>query len=363
MSESPGTLIGLSNVLTASKARPPAGADPDADAGLRDRLHVRSLRALEGREAFIHDAVIHGHRVRLYTNSHHLADFWRDHWPTEAEWLRAAGRAVLHAPVLTVYAIIHESEESEAAYVSGSGGEVYLFNTSFYGALRAATLDALARNRHFAGIRLVHGGMVEIGDRGVALNYPVEVIHPTPVWGLMENPGTRFLAEGWFAVEGDGQACALEKQLYVRTSLVASYPKYEPLLRLSKFENVPDPTPALIDRGMAAAQPVVEYAAQHPSRAAFAHLPPEKAREIAIRLTASDDSRVLVAPAALFGKSRIAAGPVTPAVAFALRAGRGETLRPAPVEPFTCAGYELHVGSVAGPPLEVARLIARTAAP
>ena len=85
MSESPGVLLGLSNVLTKARVRVPAGPDLDAQPALRERLHTLARRALEGRESFIEDAVLHGRRVRLFTNSHHLADFWRDNFPGEGE--------------------------------------------------------------------------------------------------------------------------------------------------------------------------------------------------------------------------------------------------------------------------------------
>ena len=77
MSETPGTLIGTSNVMTRTRTRVPQGLDPDTNASLRERLRAHASRAIEGRESFIHDAVVLGRRIRLFSNSHHLADFWR----------------------------------------------------------------------------------------------------------------------------------------------------------------------------------------------------------------------------------------------------------------------------------------------
>ncbi len=323
MSESFGALIGLSNVLTRSRSRSPAGPDLDADPGLRERLHAEATRALEGSEAFIHDAVVHGRRVRLFTNSHHLADFWRDNWPTEAEWLGTTGLGVPRPPALTVYAMIRVPAQPEASYASERRGEVFLFNTSWYGDLRACALEALDRRLAAEGEGLLHGSAVELEGRGLVLLYPKEVIHPTPVWGLMELPSSRFVAEGWLLRDATGRVRAVEKGIYVRASVAAAYPERAAALLRGKFENVPD--------GAAG------------------------------RLTLSDDARALVAPAALFGKERVTAGPLAPAAAFALRAGGGEAVRPASVPPFDGEGYELCVGAVPGHPREVARLIARTA--
>ena len=63
MSESPGTLIGLSNVATKTRARVSMGIDPDSNAALLERLRTHAARAIEGRESFIHDAVLAGRRA------------------------------------------------------------------------------------------------------------------------------------------------------------------------------------------------------------------------------------------------------------------------------------------------------------
>jgi len=137
MSESPGTLIGLSNVATKTRARVSMGLDPDSNAALLERLRTHAARAIEGRESFIHDAVVLGKRIRLFSNSHHLADFWRDNFPTEGEWKEATGQSVPREPALVVHAMINVAAEPEASYVSLARQEVFLFNTSYYGDLRA----------------------------------------------------------------------------------------------------------------------------------------------------------------------------------------------------------------------------------
>jgi len=321
VSEAPGAPIGRSNVLTLARSRVPAGPDPDADPALRDRLRTLAARALEGMEAFIHDAAVHDCRVRLFTNSPHLGDFWRDAWPAEAEWRRAAGRAVPPEPALTVFAAIGVPGEPGVSYASAAHREVFLFNTSWYGDLRASAMSALDRLLAPEGIRLLHGAAGELDGKGFVMLYPKEVIHPTPIWGLMELAGARFLADGWMRVDAAGRVSAVEKSLYVRTSTVASYPDLAAGMRSAKFENVPDG-------------------------------PGE-------RLAASDDARALVAPAALLGGERAATGPLAPAAAFDLRAGPGEPLEPAAVPPFSCPGHVLRPGAVPGHPREAARALAR----
>jgi len=358
MSETAGTLIGQSNVLTRLRARVAPGPDPDADASLLERLRTLAARAVEGRESFIHDAVVLGKRVRLFSNSHHLADFWRENFWTEHEWRAAAGQAVPREPALVVHAAINVPGEPEASYVSLNRQEAFLFNTSYYGDLRATAMEALGRLIGKAGF-VLHAAAVEVNGRGLALVYPREVIHPTPTWGLMEIQGSSFVADGWVALEPAGRLHALEKALYVRTSVLSSYPEYAAKILFAKFENVPDVTPEQTDARAAQAEALDAAARRNDPRHSLRGLPPERSRLQLLRLVASSDARAMVPAEALFGKARVRR-VTTAAAAFALRAGGEEPVQPAAVEPFPCPGYEVAVGAVPGHPRELAKLIAAT---
>jgi hypothetical protein len=358
MSESAGTLLGVSNVLTRARTRVAPGLDPDANPALLERLRTRAARAIEGRESYIHDAVVLGKRIRLFSNSHHLADFWRENWFTEGEWKESTGQSVPREPSLVVRAMINVPDEPEGSYISVGRQEVYLFNTSWYGDLRASTMEALGRLIGKAGF-ILHAAAVEINGRGLALVYPKEVIHPTPMWGLMEMQGSKFVADGWLALEPSGRVHAIEKSLYFRTSVLLSYPQFAARVLFSKFENVPDLTPAIEDSKAAAAEGLDEAARSLDPQNGLRGLPPERTRPQLLRLVASSDSRAIVPAATLFGKARILRSAIA-ATAFALKAGAGEAVHPAAVEPFPCPGYEICVGAVPGHPREVSRLIAAT---
>lgn len=357
MSEKPGTLIGLSNVMTGAVSRVAAGPDPDASAGLCDRLRTHARRALEGRESFIQDAVILGRRVRLFSNSHHLADFWTDNWPGEGEWKAATGLPVPRDPALTVHAMIGVAPEPAASYFSASCCEVFLFNSSYYADLRACTMEALGRILAAEG-RLLHAGAVEAGGRTLLLLYPKELLHPTPVWGLLDPPGSRLLAEGWVYRDAAGRIHAIERHLYVRASFVENYPEHAARLLRSKFENVPDAGPAEADARAADVQAVLEAALRNDPKQLLRTLPPDRQRDLVLRLLLSRDARGMVDPAALLGKSRLTRGPATPAAVFSLKAKDGEPIRPATLELFSGPCYEVHAGGFAGRPRELARLIA-----
>ena len=346
-SESPGVLVGLSNVLTSRTDRASRGGEPEAEK--RDLLRTLARRALEGRESFIHDAALAGRRVRLFSNSHHLCDFFRDNFPSPAEAKAATGKDVPRDPAVTIWAVKDVEGVPQGSCLSGA--EAFLFNTSWYGDLRALAMEALARTLAMEG-HVLHAGAAEVDGKGLVWRYPKEIIHPTPTWGLLELPGSRLVADGWIVADADGRIHALEKQLYVRTSLVASYPALLAKVLRAKFENVP--------AAAVPAQTVLEEARRHDSQRALAGLPSERALEIAGRLIASADARMMVDPAALYGRARVAA-TVTADAAFALRAAAGAPLQAAAVEPFPCPGWTVNVGAVPGHPREVARLLARPA--
>jgi hypothetical protein len=340
--ESPGVLIGLSNVLTARRDRVPRGGEPDA--AHRQRLLTKARRALEGREAYVNDAVLLGRRVRLFSNSHHLADFWRDLFPIETEWRAATGRDVPREPALTVHAVVGVEDEPQASYRCGA--DLFLFNTSYFQDLRAGVLEALASPD------LVHGGAVEIHGRGLAWTYPKEVIHPTPTWGLMETPGAKLVTDGWLLRE-DGRVVAVERRLYVRCSIVAAFPALAHRLVRAKFENVPSPTAAQADALARGARETLDGALRADPRGALASWPEAKALDFALRLIADPDARALVDGADLYGKARLTASAKVSA-AFELRAGEGAET-PGAVGPFAAPGWVFPAG---GDPRALARRMA-----
>lgn len=361
--ETPGVRIGLSNILTRTRGRVPRGPDPASDASLRDRLRTHARRALEGREAYIHDAVLFDRRVRLFTNSFHLADFWKENFFSEAEWRARVGTPPERGRTdLTVHAMIDVAEEPEASYLSPSLGEVYLFNTSWYGDLRSSTLEALDA-KLAPGARLFHGGAVVRETRTAAFLYPREVIHPTPVWGLLEEfPEARLAAEGWFAADARGRLHPIEKGLYLRAGLLEHYPRYAGRVLSAKFENVSDPDPAAAQAARAKARAVADAARAADPGGPLREMPAERIQEILLRLLASPDARMMVGAEAFVGKTRVKRGALAPTTVFRLEAaGNGDPFRPARVEPFACPAYEVRWGALPADPREAARRLAERA--
>jgi hypothetical protein len=356
MNESIGTLIGVSNIVTRSKTRAAAGPALDGQPALRERVRSRALRALEGAQAYVEDALIHGRRVRLFTNSHHLADFWKENFLREPEWRELHAGPPPRTPSVCVHAALGVEDEPEASYADVGRREAYLVNTSYYGDLRACAMEALGRVLAPEG-RVLHGAAVEVGGRGLVLLYPKAVIHPVPTFGLMALPDARFVADGWLLADPSGTVHALEKGLYFRASAVRWYPELLPSLPGARFENVPAADAVELDRTARATQEVLDRlrAAGH-----LANLPSERGREFIHRLGASDDARAMLPATALFGPSRVKTS-LRAAAAFGLQAEAGApTVRPAAIDPFPCAGYLVACAGATGDPRDLARLIARS---
>lgn len=298
MSESPGTLIGRSNIRTEGGETVTALSEPDADT--LDHLRMIAVRALEGREAFIHDAVFNGRRVRLYSNSHHLADFWRECWLSEAEWASRTGLRVERDPVVTLYAMIRVPDQAPSRLLAGTDG--FLFNTSRYDALRELCLQALAA----ADLAVRRGSVVESGGRMRVFPGPAGETRATGFWETTASVDSRFVAEDAYVVDGDGRACPIERRICVSPAFVGDYPEHASVLLRAKFENVPSAEEADPDRGRVTLQRVME---RDPS-GALGRLPADRAEEFLARVLASPAARVVLDPAALFGASSVVTSPV-----------------------------------------------------
>lgn len=201
--EWPGTPIGLTNCITRTKSRTRAYDKAiDAKPGRREELLNSALvKLVEDGGAVYHDVVVHGVRVRAYTNSEHLMDFWRDNWFSPDEWRAATGKEPPARPQVTVLALGGVRNEAEAAYYSRDSNLIVFFNTSYYGQLKSWVLGAVGRvlaNEY--GIHSIHGAVVEKDGKGVLYIAPTGTGKSTSSYGLMKFPNTRFHSDDWVYV-------------------------------------------------------------------------------------------------------------------------------------------------------------------
>lgn len=201
--EWPGTPVGLTNTITRTKSRTKQhDKTVDAKPGRREELLNAVLAHLVGRPAdppaSFHDVVIHGIRVRAYTNSTHLMDFWRDNWYSPEEWRAATGQEAPDRPRVTVIALGGVEGEPEAAYYSRASNLIVFFNTSYYGQLKSWVLGAVGRVLAAEyGIHSIHGAVVEKDGKGVLYIAPTGTGKSTSSYGLMKYPNTRFHSDDW----------------------------------------------------------------------------------------------------------------------------------------------------------------------
>ncbi|TAK32724.1 MAG: hypothetical protein EPO21_14640 [Chloroflexota bacterium] len=198
-----GGQVGASNVITRTKSRTLVNDKTiDRVPGLRGELlddAIEHILTRVGKEPVLfHDVVIHGVRVRAYTNSAHLIDFWRDNWYSIEEWERITGLSAPPRHRVTVFALTGVERQQEAAYYSRSTNTIVFFNTAYYGQLKSWVLGAVGRvlAEEF-GIHSVHGASLQKGKHGILYIAPTGTGKSTSSYGLMSYPDTRFHSDDW----------------------------------------------------------------------------------------------------------------------------------------------------------------------
>jgi hypothetical protein len=195
-----GTSIGVSNVVTRTKSRTALKDKTlDKDPAHRDALigRAQSYAAAQADSVRTHDVVIHGVRVRAFTNMPHLYDFWTENWFAVDEWREVTGKSAPDEPAVTVYALGHVPEEI-AAHYSREKSTIVFFNTSYYGQLKSWVLGAVGRVlADELGIHSIHGAAVDAGGKGILFIAPTGTGKSTASYGLMRLPGSAFHSDDW----------------------------------------------------------------------------------------------------------------------------------------------------------------------
>jgi hypothetical protein len=199
-----GSIVGNRNLITEEKGRV-ANKDKALHRQPEKYQRIRKLARefVEDRrgEIMIRDAVIHGIRARMFTNSEHLCDFWMHNWFSPEEWEQATGRQTEGRPGVVVYALTGVEGEQPAAYYNRDASEIIFFNTSYYGQLKSWTLGAVGRVlAEEYGIHSIHGACVVFNGRAILYIAPTGTGKSTSSYGLTPYPGTRFHSDDWVYV-------------------------------------------------------------------------------------------------------------------------------------------------------------------
>lgn len=196
-----GGVAGVQNVITRTQsALALCDRNVDARPARRQGLLATAIHFVRQHASQIleKDVILHGCRVRLWTNSHHLADFWQDNWFSPEEWERSVGLPAPAEPRVLAYALCGVPTEPEGAYYSPAMDTVFLFNTASYEILQNWVLGAVARVLAVeTGVHSVHGSCLEYHEQGILLVAPSNSGKSTCCYGLMALSTARFHSDEW----------------------------------------------------------------------------------------------------------------------------------------------------------------------
>lgn len=204
--EWPGLPIGQGNIITRSKGRTSRHDKTlDKDPPKRERLIAQAQAYVRGdhpkHKVHQHDVVIHGVRVRAYTNEKHLYDFWVGNWFSVEEWAQITGQPAPEEPQVAVYALGEIEGEETAAYYSREKNTIVFFNTSYYGQLKSWVLGAVGRVlAEEYGIQSIHGAVAALDGKGALYIAPTGTGKSTASYGMMDSPNSRFHSDDWVYV-------------------------------------------------------------------------------------------------------------------------------------------------------------------
>jgi hypothetical protein len=131
-------------ITTHHRAPDPLSASPLDAAGYQSAIS-KAQRILASDTLSPLDAVIHGVRVRLHTNSAHWHRFWSANWFTPGQWGSLTGAAPPEEAKFQVYATRTDSSGAPWAGYSLAKSTAFLSGDVSYGPLRALVLDTVAR--------------------------------------------------------------------------------------------------------------------------------------------------------------------------------------------------------------------------
>ncbi len=202
------------------------------------------------------EAVIHGVRVALVTNSVHLADLFRDNWFSVEQWEGSTTNPAPSSISITVNAAIDAPGMGPCAYYSRERNELWFFNISFYGQIKSWLLGAVGRLlADEEEVHSIHGACVDLGEPGALLIIaPSGTGKSASTYGLAGRPGARFHSDDWVFVRYGSKrnpvasAYISEREFYLRTNHVATYPESVVTFLNCDVENVPPPTEDVLDK-------------------------------------------------------------------------------------------------------------------
>jgi hypothetical protein len=226
----------LSNYITDIKGR----VEATKDISVKERnelVRLAEAKLDEDFERYHWNANIHGIALRLHTNSFHLYDFWVENW-------FPAPRTQTILPHGIIFAVKGVAGHEPHAYYNHETRTAIFINTEYYGQCKSWALGMAAdilETQH--GVHSIHGSCAVVFGKGVVIIAPTGTGKSTHTWGLMQLPDGKIHSDDWIFLtykKGLAMADISERKFYLRTDMVKSFPKLEPILKRCKCENVED---------------------------------------------------------------------------------------------------------------------------
>jgi hypothetical protein len=225
--------VALQNVMTHPRGMTEAETSIGIDE--RDALVQEAESALPFDRYFEWNANINGIIIQLRTNVPHLYDFWIENWyPAQLESdLEPHG---------IIYAVDGVAGRTPYAYYCPEMKTAVLFNTSYYGQVRAWALGMVAQaSERLLDVHGVRAAAVDYDGRGLVLIGAKGMGRGTTFFRLLEDDRARVLTNDWVFVRYRGReaiADVPERKLYVKTAIARTLPRYARIFDRSKCENV-----------------------------------------------------------------------------------------------------------------------------
>ena len=173
-----GTKIGISNIVTSIRKNftDSDSNKIDIDEIMLEKMFVHIKHIEENQKMFLCDAILHGVRVRLMTNSKHLSEFFTDNFynPREySEQVQSIGIAQQGSIVpfkVNMYAINGIFDNTPLFCYSSNTNTIYVFNCSYYKVIFELILEAVSKIlREDRGFMVEHCHTLEKNGAGVSI--------------------------------------------------------------------------------------------------------------------------------------------------------------------------------------------------
>jgi len=192
----------------------------------------RLMEELQPRALYEIKSDLYGCCIKLITDDHATKDTWGENFYSISQNIRSHGRLVVFN---------NDAFGPDTVLFDAMSRTAFLFNFTYYGWIKSLALS-LAGDilEDFHGIYSMHGACVDIGGEGVCLIGAPRAGKTTQTYGLLQDAGTRIVADDWFfsrAYGPDILAYSSEKNFYIGDDLGTIWKQFGGLVPEGSFDH------------------------------------------------------------------------------------------------------------------------------